>query len=124
MRRTSGHPSPALALGRACSRPRGRRRSSRRPGPEPVLVAMGTASITGVYFPVGVALCPTRQPTPARHRRPLRRPPDRRLGWGSSPGCATASLGLAIVQSDTQAQAVAGSGGLRRGRPVRRACAR
>ena len=83
------------------------RRSARRAGPgadrarappEPQLVAMGTGSITGVYFPVGVALCRLVNQhrretglrcaaTPVRrlgrqHRRPARR---RR---STSPSCS------------------------------------
>ena len=53
--------------------------------PEPVLVSMGTAAVTGVYFPVGVSLCRLVN----QHRRET--------------GLRDGRLELAIVQSDVQA---------------------
>jgi TRAP transporter TAXI family solute receptor len=78
--------------------------------PDPVLVSMGTASVTGVYFPVGVALCRLVN----QHRRDtgLRcaaRPTDGSVA--NIAGLRDGSLELAIVQSDTQAQAAAGTAG-------------
>jgi len=78
--------------------------------PAPTLVQMGTASVTGVYFPVGVALCRLVN----QHRRDtgLRcaaRPTDGSVA--NIAGLRDGSLELAIVQSDTQAQAAAGTAG-------------
>jgi TRAP transporter TAXI family solute receptor len=79
-----------------------------QPGPVPVLVTMGTAAVTGVYFPVGVSLCRLVN----QHRR------DTGLRCAARPtegsvaniaGLRDGSLDLAIVQSDIQAQAVAGT---------------
>jgi TRAP transporter TAXI family solute receptor len=77
--------------------------------PEPALVTMGTAGITGVYFPVGVSLCRLVN----QHRRETGVRCAARPTGGSVENIAelrAGDLDLAIVQSDTQAQAVAGSG--------------
>jgi uncharacterized protein len=76
--------------------------------PAPVLVSMGTASVTGVYFPVGVALCRLVN----QHRRDtgLRcaaRPTDGSVA--NIAGLRDGRLELAIVQSDVQAHAAAGT---------------
>ena len=84
----------------------GRRRSS----------SDGRGGVTGVFFPVGVALA-AGQPAPPRHRPALRRPPDDG-SVANIAGLRDGSLELAIVQSDTQAQAAAGTP-LRRRRAVR-----
>jgi TRAP transporter TAXI family solute receptor len=77
--------------------------------PEPALLAMGTAGITGVYFPVGVALCRLVN----QHRRETGVRCAARPTGGSVENIAelrAGDLDLAIVQSDIQAQAVAGGG--------------
>lgn len=77
--------------------------------PEPVVVSLGTASITGVYFPVGVSLCRLVN----QHRRDTGVRCAARPGAGSVDniaGLRDGTLGLAIVQSDVQAQALAGAG--------------
>jgi uncharacterized protein len=79
------------------------------PAQEPQLVRMGTGNVTGVYFPVGVALCRIVN----QHRR------DTAVRCAAQPsegsvanvaGLRGQDLELAIVQSDTQAEALAGSG--------------
>ena len=63
---------------------------------------MGTASVTGVYFPVGVALC--RLVNQHRRETGLRcaaRPADGSVA--NIAGLRDGSLDLAIVQSDVQA---------------------
>jgi len=77
--------------------------------PPTELVPMGTASITGVYFPVGVALCRLVN----QHRRETgvrcsATPTDGSVA--NIAGLRDATLGLAIVQSDTQAEALGGTG--------------
>ena len=77
--------------------------------PAPVLVSMGTAAVTGVYFPVGVSLC--RLVNQHRRETGLRcaaRPTDGSVA--NIAGLRDGRLELAIVQSDVQAQAVAGAG--------------
>lgn len=77
--------------------------------PEPILVSMGTAAVTGVYFPVGVSLC--RLVNQHRRETGLRcaaRPTDGSVA--NIAGLRDGRLELAIVQSDVQAQAVAGAG--------------
>lgn len=73
------------------------------------LVWMGTGSIAGVYFPVGVSLCRLVN----QHR------PQTGIRCAATPTAGSVeniaklrdgSLQLAIVQSDTQADALAGSG--------------
>lgn len=76
--------------------------------PTPVLVEMGTGSISGVYFPVGVALCRLVN----QHRRDTGVRCSARPTGGSVAnlaGLRDGSLGLALVQSDLQAAAVAGA---------------
>ncbi len=79
------------------------------PTPEPELARMGTGSVAGLYYPVGVALCRLVN----QHRR------DTGLRCAATPSegsvanlkdLASGSLQLAIVQSDNQAEAVAGTG--------------
>jgi len=75
--------------------------------PAPVLVEMGTGSISGVYFPVGVALCRLVN----QHRRDTGVRCAARPTGGSVAnlaGLRDGSLGLALVQSDLQAAAAAG----------------
>ena len=70
---------------------------------------MATAGITGVYFPVGVALCRLVN----QHRRETGVRCAARPSGGSVAnlgGLRDGVYGLAIVQSDAQAEAVAGSG--------------
>ena len=79
------------------------------PAPPPEIVAMGTGSIAGVYFPVGVALCRLAN----EHRRDTGLRCAARPSAGSVEniaGLRDDSLALAIVQSDTQADAFAGTG--------------
>jgi TRAP transporter TAXI family solute receptor len=88
----------------------GRAQEETTPEPPPVLVAMGTASVTGVYFPVGVALC--RLVNQHRRETGLRcaaRPTEGSLA--NIAGLRDGSFQLAIVQSDVQAQAAAGAAG-------------
>ena len=84
---------------------------------------MGTGNVAGVYFPVGVALC--RLVNQHRRETGLRcaaRPSEGSVG--NLTALRDGSYDLAIVQSDTQAAALAGSGRLRR-RPGRsRRCGR
>jgi TRAP transporter TAXI family solute receptor len=75
----------------------------------PELVSMGTGAITGVYFPVGVALCRLVN----QHRRETNLRCAARLSAGSVANVAAlreGGVGLAIVQSDIQADALAGTG--------------
>lgn len=77
--------------------------------PAPQLVSMQTAAVSGVYFPVGVALCRLVN----QHRRDTGVRCAARPSGGSVANVATLRDGaaaLALVQSDTQAQALAGSG--------------
>lgn len=79
------------------------------PEPDPQVVAMGTGSVAGVYFPVGVALCRLAN----QHRRETNLRCAARPTPGSVAnleGLRDGSLALGIVQSDVQAAAVAGSG--------------
>jgi TRAP transporter TAXI family solute receptor len=74
------------------------------------LVSVGTAAVTGVYFPVGVALCRLVN----QHRRDTGLRCAARPTGGSVAnidGLRDGSLELAVVQSDTQAQAAAGAAG-------------
>jgi TRAP transporter TAXI family solute receptor len=76
---------------------------------EAQLVEMGTGSITGAYFPVGVAFCRLVN----QHRRETDLRCAARLSAGSVAnvaGLRDGSLGLAMVQSDTQAEALEGTG--------------
>jgi uncharacterized protein len=80
------------------------------PGAEPQLVRMGTGSVEGAYFPVGVALCRLAN----QHRRETGLRCAAKLSGGSVDnvaGLRDGSLGLAIVQSDIQAGALQGTGG-------------
>lgn len=79
------------------------------PAPPAQLVWMGTGSLAGVYFPVGVALCRLVN----QHR------PQTGIRCAATPTAGSveniaklrdASLQLAIVQSDTQSDARAGTG--------------
>jgi TRAP transporter TAXI family solute receptor len=77
--------------------------------PPPVLAAMGTGSITGAYFPVGVALCRLAN----QHRRETGIRCAARPSAGSVAniaGLRDGGLAFAIVQSDVQADALAGAG--------------
>jgi TRAP transporter TAXI family solute receptor len=79
------------------------------PAAEPQLVEMGTGGITGAYFPVGVALCRLVN----QHRRETDLRCAARLSDGSVAnlaGLRDDTLSLALVQSDVQAEALAGSG--------------
>jgi TRAP transporter TAXI family solute receptor len=76
---------------------------------EPELVWMGTGSVAGVYYPVGVALC--RLVNQHRRETGLRcaaRPSEGSVG--NITALRDGSYDLAIVQSDTQAAALAGAG--------------
>lgn len=76
---------------------------------EPNLVWMGTGNVAGVYFPVGVALC--RLVNQHRRETDLRcaaRPSEGSVG--NITALRDGSYDLAIVQSDAQAAALAGSG--------------
>lgn len=74
------------------------------------LVWMGTGNVTGVYFPVGVALC--RLANQHRAETGLRCSAKQTAGSVENlAGLRDGSLAFAIVQSDALAQAVAGSGG-------------
>jgi len=92
---------PAAALIAALSQPAAAR--------DPQLVRMGTASLAGVYFPVGVAVCRLGNAERAEHGiRCAARPSE-----GSVANIAALRAGeaeLALVQSDVQAAAVGGSG--------------
>ncbi len=76
---------------------------------EPDLVWMGTGNVAGVYFPVGVAICRLVN----QHRRETNLRCAARPSEGSV-GNVTAlrdgTYDLAIIQSDTQAAALAGTG--------------
>src|SRR4051812_2098677 len=74
---------------------------------EPQVLWMGTGSVAGVYFPVGVALCRLAN----QHRRETGRRCAARPSAGSVEnvdGLRDKSLELGIVQSDNVAEAVAG----------------
>ena len=76
---------------------------------EPDLAWMGTGNVAGVYYPVGVALC--RLVNQHRRETGLRcaaRPSEGSVG--NLTALRDGSYDLAIVQSDTQAAALAGSG--------------
>ena len=84
-------------------------RSQEPTAPEPELAWMGTGSVAGVYYPVGVALCRLVN----QHRR------DTGLRCAATPTEGSVanlaklrdgSYQLAIVQSDNQAEAIAGTG--------------
>jgi TRAP transporter TAXI family solute receptor len=79
------------------------------PAAEPDLARMATGSVAGVYYPVGVALCRLVN----QHRR------DTNLRCAATPsegsvgnlaGLRQGSFQLAIAQSDSQAEAVDGTG--------------
>lgn len=73
------------------------------------VVALGTGAITGVYFPVGVALCRLVN----QHRRETGLRCAATLSEGSAANIAALrddAEGLAIVQSDVQAEALDGTG--------------
>jgi TRAP transporter TAXI family solute receptor len=79
------------------------------PVPEPQLARMATGSVAGVYYPVGVALCRLVN----QHRR------DTGLRCAATPsegsvgnlaGLRRGDFQLAIAQSDSQAEALAGTG--------------
>lgn len=75
----------------------------------PELVDLGTGSVTGVYFPVGVALCRLAN----QHRRETGLRCAARPSAGSVAnieGLRDGHLDLAMVQSDVQAAAFAGTG--------------
>lgn len=77
--------------------------------PEPILVRLGTANITGVYFPVGVALC--RIVNQHRPETGVRCSATQTAGSVANVAeLRDGDLDLAIVQSDTQADAVTGKG--------------
>jgi TRAP transporter TAXI family solute receptor len=79
------------------------------PQPAGTLVEMGTGAITGAYFPVGVALCRlVNQHRPETGLRCSARPTEGSVA--NIAGLRDGSLELAIVQSDVQAQALAGDG--------------
>ena len=73
------------------------------------VVPMGTGAVTGVYFPVGVALC--RLANQHRRETGLRCAAQPSAGSVANiAGLRDGSLDLAIVQSDVQAEALAGAG--------------
>ena len=73
------------------------------------IVPMGTGAITGAYFPVGVALC--RLANQHRRETGLRCAAQPSAGSVANiAGLRDGALDLAIVQSDVQAEAVAGTG--------------
>jgi TRAP transporter TAXI family solute receptor len=80
------------------------------PAQEPPLVMVGTGAITGVYYPVGVALCRLFN----QHRRDhgmrcSARPAEGSVG--NIEDLRAGTIDLAIVQSDTQADALEGAAG-------------
>lgn len=78
------------------------------PAPTEV-VRMGTGSVAGVYFPVGVAIC--RLANQHRAETGLRCAATQTAGSVANvAGLRDGSLGFAIVQSDALAEAVAGTG--------------
>lgn len=88
----------------------GARAEEAPPAPAPgVVVPLGTGAITGVYLPVGVALCRVVN----QHRRETGLRCAATLSEGSVANVAAlrdGTFGLAIVQSDVQAAALAGTG--------------
>lgn len=73
------------------------------------IVWMGTGSVTGVYFPVGVALCRLAN----QHRRDTGLRCAAKATAGSIEnieGLRQGSLAFGLAQSDAQAEAVAGTG--------------
>ncbi|MFO1107482.1 MAG: TAXI family TRAP transporter solute-binding subunit [Amaricoccus sp.] len=79
------------------------------PAADPVLARTGTGSLAGVYFPVGVALCRLVN----QHR------PETNLRCAAQPSAGSVqnlgdlragTLALALVQSDSQEQALRGTG--------------
>ena len=73
------------------------------------IVPMGTGAITGAYFPVGVALC--RLVNQHRRETGLRCAAQPSAGSVANiAGLRDGALDLAIVQSDVQAEALAGTG--------------
>lgn len=83
--------------------------SGQAAAPEPRLAEMGTGAVTGVYFPVGVALC--RLPNQGRRDHGLRCAARPSGGSESNiEALRAAETDFAIVQSDTQAAALAGTG--------------
>jgi TRAP transporter TAXI family solute receptor len=80
-----------------------------KPAPATQVVPLGTGAITGVYFPVGVALCRLVN----EHRRETGLRCAATLSAGSVANVEALrddEDGLAIVQSDVQAAALAGTG--------------
>ncbi len=76
---------------------------------EPQLVRMGTASLAGTYFPVGVALC--RLVNEDRRQHGIRCAAQPSAGSVANIRALRAGeIDLALVQSDTQAAALDGSG--------------
>jgi len=78
-------------------------------GPAGQIVPLATGAITGAYFPVGVALCRIVN----QHRRETGLRCAATLSEGSVANIAALrsdAAGLAIVQSDTQSEALAGTG--------------
>lgn len=77
--------------------------------PPAEVVRMGTGSVNGVYFPVGVAIC--RLANQHRPETGLRCAATATAGSVANlAGLRDGSLGFAIVQSDSLAAAIAGSG--------------
>ncbi len=77
--------------------------------PAPQLVWMGTGNVAGVYFPVGVALCRlVNQHRPATGLRCAATPSAGSVE--NVGGLGDGRFQLAIVQSDSQADALAGTG--------------
>ncbi len=79
------------------------------PTPPTLVLPLETGAITGVYFPVGVALCRVVN----QHRRETNMRCSAILSDGSLANIAALrddSAALAIVQSDTQAEALDGTG--------------
>ena len=74
------------------------------------IVPMGTGAVTGAYFPVGVALC--RLVNQHRRETGLRcaAQPSAEGSVANIAGLRDGALDLAIVQSDVQAEALAGTG--------------
>jgi TRAP transporter TAXI family solute receptor len=76
---------------------------------EPDLAWMGTGSVAGVYYPVGVSLCRlVNQHRPETGLRCAATPSEGSVGNIRS--LRDGTFQLAIVQSDNQAEAVAGTG--------------
>ncbi len=77
--------------------------------PEPQLAWLGTGGVTGVYFPVGIAVC--RLVNQHRRETGVRCAAKQTAGSvENASGLRDGTLQFAMVQSDVQAAAVAGSG--------------